>query len=80
MPWVPPRSTREIEQLLRHYGLHRTRTRGAHDQWAPGATGGHVSVPRARGPGQIPPGTVHAILDQAGVSVADARAFWGLTP
>ncbi len=80
MAHLPPRSTREIEQLLRHFGLQRVRTRGPHDVWAPGTAGQHVPVPRARGPGQMQPNTVRAILAQAGISVADALAFWGITP
>ena len=79
MPRIPARSTREVEQLLAHHGLRRVR-RGKHDHWGPGSYGQDVAVPRGRGPGQMPPGTVRDILNKAGISVAEARAFWGLTP
>jgi predicted RNA binding protein YcfA (HicA-like mRNA interferase family) len=79
MTRVPPRSTREIEALLRHHGLQVLR-RGGHDVWGPGAGGQPVPVPRARGSGAMPAGTVRDILRRAGISVTEALAFWGIAP
>jgi predicted RNA binding protein YcfA (HicA-like mRNA interferase family) len=80
MARVPPRSTREVEQVLRHFGLRRLRRHGGHDVWGPGAPNRNVSVPRARGSGTLPSGTVTQILYDAGIPVADALAFWGIQP
>lgn len=49
-----------------------------HDLWAPPLPGKPVPVPRNRGHGEIPRGTLHAILRQAGISREDAAKFWGL--
>ncbi len=80
MARVPPRSSREVEQVLRHSGLRLLRHGAGHDIWGPSASGGTVSVPRARHSGELPGNTVKRILREAGISIADALAFWGIQP
>jgi predicted RNA binding protein YcfA (HicA-like mRNA interferase family) len=78
MPRIPPRSTREVAQVLSHFGWHFVRHGAGHDIW--GAGGRTVAVPRARGSGRMRSGTVRSILREAGIPVADALAFWGIQP
>ncbi len=80
MARVPPRSTREVEALLRHFGLRLLRHEGPHNVWGPGARGRNVAVPRSRGSGEMKTGTVRAILREAGIPIADALEFWGIRP
>jgi hypothetical protein len=76
MPRVPPRSTQQVEQLLRHFGRRFVRHGRAHDIWGPGARGQSFAVPRARANGEMKSRTVEAILEEAGISVAEALSFW----
>jgi hypothetical protein len=76
MPRVPPRSTQQVEQLLRHFGRSFVRHGSGHDIWGPGAREQNFAVPRARSSGEMKSRTVEAILEEAGISVADALAFW----
>ena len=78
MSRVPTRSTQEVERLLRHFGLHRIRHGSGHDIWGPAAGIMPVVVPRARRRGEMESGTVRSILRAAGITVADALAFWGV--
>ncbi len=78
MPRVPPRSTREVEQLLRYFGLRLQRRMGPHDVWGPGINGKPVPVPRARSTGELSGETIRSILRGAGISVEDALKFWGI--
>ena len=80
MARLPPRSTREVEGLLHHFGLRLLRGEGRHNVWGQGARGRNVAVPRARGPGEMKGGTVRAILREAGIPIADALEFWGIRP
>jgi len=77
MPRLLPRSTRQVAQLLAHFGFRLVRSR-KEDIWRNDTTGRSVAVPRARSSGQIPVPTVIAILDQAGISRREALAFWGI--
>ena len=76
MPRIPPRSTREVEDLLRHFGFRLARTAGRHEVWLREADGVSIPVPRNRGSGGIPVGTVVSTLRQAGIGRNDALAFW----
>jgi len=76
MARLPPRSTRQVEQLLEHFGCHFVRHGRGHDIWGPGAQGQNFAVPRARASGEMKSRTVEAILEEAGINVADALAFW----
>jgi predicted RNA binding protein YcfA (HicA-like mRNA interferase family) len=70
-----PRSTREIEHLLTHFGF-RFAHHGKEDIWLRETDRRVVAVPRNRSSGQIPVGTVKGILFQAGISREDAISFW----
>lgn len=76
MPRLPPRSTREIEQLLLHHGFRLTRSDGGHNQWRRDADGRRVTVPRGRRSGEIAQGTLASILRQAGISREEALRYW----
>jgi len=76
MARVPPRSTRQVEKLLKHLGCHFVRHGSGHDIWGPGVRGQSFAVPRARAGGEMKSRTVEAILEEAGISVADALTFW----
>ena len=78
MARLPSRSTREIEDLLRHFGF-RLDHRGKEDIWKRDSDGRVVVVPRNRPAGAIPVGTVKAILSQAGISREEAMEFWGIS-
>jgi predicted RNA binding protein YcfA (HicA-like mRNA interferase family) len=77
MPRLIPRSSREVEALLRHLGFRLDRPGKGHDIWARDADGRCVSLPRDRPSGGIPVGTLKFILIQAGISRQDALSFWG---
>ena len=70
-----PRSTREIEQLLRRFGF-RLDHRGKEDIWTRDRDGRVIAVPRNRRANEIPVGTVKGILIQAGISREEAVSFW----
>ena len=76
MPRIPPRSTREVADLLRHFGFRLARTAGRHEVWLREADGVSIAVPRNRSSGGIPVGTVVSILRQAGIDRKGALAFW----
>jgi len=74
---LTPRSTRDMEKLLRHFGYRRVRREGGHDFWTRDNDGRTVSLPAAKRAGTIPVGTVKGVLDDAGISREDALRFWG---
>lgn len=74
-----PRSTRDCEKLLQHHGFRFACRSGPHDIWQHPTNGRTVSLPRSRGSGGIPVGTVKEILRQAGISREEALRFWGIT-
>lgn len=78
MARIPPRATREVEALFRHFGMRLIRHGAEHDVWGPTPRGGTVSLPRARGSGSMPGNTVRGILRDAGIPVTEALAFWGI--
>lgn len=77
MPRLVPRSTREVEQLLRHFGYILER-RTKEDVWRHRETGRTVIVPRNRASGEVYVGTLKSILEQAGISREEALGFWGI--
>jgi len=76
MARFPARSSRQIEELLAHFGFRFDRTGRHGDLWAPPLPGRPVPVPRNKS--FIPGGTVQAILREAGISRAQALEFWGI--
>jgi len=76
---LPPRSSQEIEKLLSSRGFRLDRVGGeGHALWVHPQRGKPVPVPRNRSAGEIPRGTVKAILRQAGISRDNALEFWGI--
>jgi predicted RNA binding protein YcfA (HicA-like mRNA interferase family) len=77
MARLPPRSTREIEDLLLHHGFRLDRVRGDHGIWI---KSGHRPIPVLQGKsgGELSRDYVAGILRQAGISRADALAFWSI--
>jgi predicted RNA binding protein YcfA (HicA-like mRNA interferase family) len=64
---------REVARRLRQLGFHFDRqAAGSHEIWYNPETKRYTTIPNH--PGDIPPGTLRAILSQAGVSVADFLA------
>lgn len=78
MARLVPRSTREVERLLARFGFRFSR-RGKEDVWKRDTDGRVVVVPRGRSAGEIPVGTLKAILWQAGISREEALSFWAGT-
>jgi predicted RNA binding protein YcfA (HicA-like mRNA interferase family) len=79
MPRLPPRSSRQIEQLLAHFGFRFDRAgKSGHDLWAPPLPGRSVAIPRNRRSGEISDGTVMAVLREARITRAQALKFWGI--
>jgi len=61
---------REIVQRLKQFGFefHR-QAAGSHEIWHDPATGRYTTIPNH--PGDMPEGTLHAILKQAGVETQE---------
>jgi len=75
---LPPRSTQQVESLLRLFGFRPLRQSGRHNVWVHEERQRAVAVPRNRGSGGIPRGTLIGILKIAGISRAEALEFWGI--
>lgn len=64
---------RDVVRRLRHFGFQFDRqAAGSHEIWYNPATKRYTTIPNH--PGDIPQGTLRAILSQAGVSVAEFLA------
>ena len=74
MPRFPARSSRQVEELLAHFGFRLDRVRGSHGIWVPPT--GTEAIPVLRNKRSIPRGTVRAVLRQAGITRAQALEFW----
>jgi len=60
----------EIVRRLKHFGFSFLRhAAGSHENWCNPATGRYTTIPNH--PGDMPAGTLRAILKQAGVSIED---------
>jgi len=61
---------REVAQRLKHCGFQFDRhAKGSHDIWYNPETGRYTTVPNH--PGDLPEGTLRAILKAAGISLDD---------
>ena len=61
---------REIARRLRSLGFSFYRqAAGSHEIWRSAVTGRFTTIPRH--PGNLPEGTLHAILKQAGIGIDD---------
>lgn len=78
MARLPPRSTREVEELLQHCGFRFDRVGRYHHVWVHESKRTEVSVPRNRASGGIPVGTLVGILRLAGIQRSTALTFWGI--
>lgn len=64
---------RDVAERLRRHGFEPKRqSKGSHEQWANEATKRFTML--SRHPGDIPDGTLRAILRQAGISIDDFLA------
>jgi predicted RNA binding protein YcfA (HicA-like mRNA interferase family) len=70
------RSTRQVVDLLLHHGFRLDKP-GPHERYVDDSSGTprYVIVPAKRE--AIAPKTLLSILEQAGISKEEARAFWG---
>ena len=76
MAKFPSRSSRQIQDLLSSHGFAFKEQARHGEAWARELPGRPVIVPRNRR--AIPGGTVQAILREAGITRAQAFAFWGI--
>jgi len=69
------KSSREVADLLRQHGFVRERP-GPHERWVKSSGGMAVVVIVPGGREAIKPKTLSSILEQAGITKAEARRFW----
>lgn len=69
MPKIPPLTSRKVIAILEKKGFVLVRTKGSHQVFRNEETRRQVTIPLH--PGDLPQGTLHEILKQAGLSRDD---------
>jgi len=69
MPKIPPLTSRKVVSILEKKGFVLIRTKGSHQLFRNEETGRQVTIPFHLG--DLPQGTLHEILKQAGLSRDD---------
>ncbi len=69
MPKIPPLTSRKVIAILENKGFTLVRTKGSHHIFRNEDTGRQVTIPVHTG--DLPQGTLHEIVRQAGLSRDD---------